>query len=454
MLIDLARPLWRLLPISIPTRKRIKAWFVLRVPGLARATPPPQCAEPAAPSEWDGDWEGLFPLPVENPSRVLVVDWKPPMPDRDSGSFRMRKLLECLIEGGIRVDFIGDVPALEDAYVEQLQALGIRVEIGMPAATELLKGQGGDYRTVLLSRPEVAELYLPLVRAYAPMARVVYDTVDLHWVRFERGARIDTDPAELLARSSDYRRLEMSNARSADVTLAISEDERAILLAEDPGITVAVVPNVHEVVGTRTPFADRRGLFFIGGFDHAPNVDAVRFLVSDILPAVRARLGDVELHVVGSNPPEEISQLASDAVRIEGFVRDVGPWFERSRVFVAPLRQGAGMKGKIGHSLSHGLPLVTTRIGAEGIGLVDGENAFVADDPRELADKVVALYQDPELWQRFSSAGMELLRTRFSMAAVRTPLLTALGLETPAPGDRQGAPLDRGAAAAAATAPT
>src|SRR5262249_5522780 len=145
---------------------------------------------------------------------------------------------------------------------------------------------------------------------------------------------------------------------------------------------VFVVPNVHEVRAADRSFAPSSGLLFIGNYHHPPNLDAVRWLRAEVMPVVWRSLPDVTLTLLGSNPPPEISGLAGDNVTVTGYVRDVEPYFLKSRIFVAPLRYGAGMKGKIGHALEYALPVVTTPIGAEGVGLRDGENAsIVAADP-------------------------------------------------------------------------
>ena len=369
--------------------------------------------------------EGLF-CDTANPSRILVIDWKPPTPDRDSGSYRMSRLLFCLREAGYEVDFIGDRGAEGPQYVEQLVNHNINTLIGQEMAISHLADHGNQYRLALLARPEIFERYLPLVRAFAPQAKVLYDTVDLHWVRFDRCAATSTQPDEvksLIDRSSRYKRLELANAESADITLAISEEEKKTLLAHLPDLNVAVLPNLHEIASWRVPFGERRDLFFIGGFDHEPNVDAVTFFVTKIFPLVKEKIPDIRFHIVGSNMPASIRDMGMKHINPIGYVEDVEPYFAQCRIFVAPLRHGAGMKGKVGQSLSFGLPVVTTPIGAEGIGLIDEMHALIRDDPLEFAQAIVRLYEDEQLWHRLSESGRDLIRHHFSIEAVRSQLL-------------------------------
>ena len=146
-------------------------------------------------------------------------------------------------------------------------------------------------------------------------------------------------------------------------------------------------------------------MLFIGNYNHTPNVDAVQWLCDEVMPLVWTSLPDVSLTLVGSNPPQTVFALRSESVRVTGHVRDVSTYFRDSRILAAPLRFGAGMKGKIGQALQYALPVVTTPVGAEGLGLRDGENASIADaNPGAFAAAIVSLYSDANRWQRISDA--------------------------------------------------
>ena len=362
---------------------------------------------------------------------VLVVDEKHPTPDLDSGSFRMRQILACLVGAGLEVVFVGDQQPVDERYVRELQQQGITTLTGRKAALRHLMSRGSAFRAVILSRPASAERYLPLVRAFATNASVIYDTVDLHWVRLQRGAQVADDPTELLASAEHYRRLELANARAADITIAITDEERDTLLTAEPALQVTVVPNIHDIVADVAPFDSRKDLFFIGSYAHPPNVEAMHWLVAEVLPLVVQQLPGVRLRMVGSEMPDEIAALASEHVDAIGYAEDVSAYFQQSRVFVAPLLHGAGMKGKVGQSLSYGLPVVTTSIGAEGIGLEDGVSAMISDDAAGLAQRIVDAYQDPALWQRLSSEGQAVIARRFSPAVVERQILDMLNTPEP-----------------------
>jgi glycosyltransferase involved in cell wall biosynthesis len=424
------RSLYRRLPLGESERRRIKAivhacWlpfprlFGAGSPGWSELVP-----------DWNADWSSLFP-PVESEAqRILVIDWKPPTPDRDSGSFRMRMILDLISEAGWVVDFIGDRPAEDLAYEAALKERGISVTIGQTAALRCLSLHGGAYRTVWISRPEIAERYLPMVRALAVQARVIYDTVDLHWIRLRRGMRFSEAPEALRLASERYRAIELCNARCSDLTIAITDDERDALLDEVPDLAVAVLPNIHKVCPRVAPVSTRSDLFFIGSFNHPPNIDAVLYFARDIFPLILQRMPEMRLHIAGSDMPYSVRALKSKRINPVGFVRDVTPWFQRTRVFVAPLRHGAGMKGKVGQSLAFGLPVVTTSVGAEGMGLTHEVDAMIADHRDDFAAAVIRLYSDDRLWELLSAAGQELVGRRFSREAVQgvlTPVLSSNG---------------------------
>ena len=217
--------------------------------------------------------------------------------------------------------------------------------------------------------------------------------------------------------------------RRADLTFVVSEAERDILAAEAPDVRVHVVSNIHRVFGSAKPYAARSGILFIGAFAHPPNTDAVLFLCREIMPLLRERVPDIRLSVIGADPSREVLACAGPHIEIIGHVPDVEPFFAGCRVSVAPLRYGAGVKGKINQSLAHGLPVVATRVAAEGMHLVDGESVLIADDAPAFAEAIARLDRDPLLWQRLSDGGIRVMETHFGFAAAEQALRVALDLE-------------------------
>jgi len=357
--------------------------------------------------------------------RILLVDHMVPHYDRDSGSVRMLALLRLLGDLGHAVTFLPDNLTPIEPYTSTLQQLGVEVIFGKISIADYLAARAGDFDLVVLCRVTIASKHLAAVAAAAGRPPIVFDTIDLHFLREQREAAVLDDPARA-RRAALTKATELALARASDQVWVVSEYEAGLLRAEEPGLRVAVIPNVHAVRDAVPPLAGRRDLLFIGGFRHPPNEDAVLYFVDQILPLIRPRLPGVRFVAVGPDAPPAVLARAGDDVVIAGHVTEVEAIFDASRVFVAPLRYGAGLKGKIGQSLAWGLPLVTTAVGAEGMGLQDGEHALLADDPRPFADAVVRLYEDAALWARLSERGRRHVDARLGPAAVKALLAAAL----------------------------
>jgi glycosyltransferase involved in cell wall biosynthesis len=340
--------------------------------------------------------------------------------DRDSGSLRMLGMIRALLETGCRITFFPDDLTVVPPYTLDLQGMGVEVWYDDVDISEELTEIGPGLSLVIACRPHASSRWLDLIRDRAPQARVVYDTVDLHWLREARRAEMEGAAGQdaLGPRASVLRELELALVRATDVTLVVSDDERIQVEADVPGAVVKVVPNVNEVRERVPPPSGRRGVLFIGGFEHTPNVDAAVRLVQRVMPRVWTQLGDVPVTIVGDSVPAEVQALASSRVQIAGWVPDVGPLFDLARAMVAPLSYGAGLKGKVTQSLAMGLPVVTTPVGAEGLDSTSGELLLVGADDRQLADHVIGLLQDDVLWARLSAAGQRLAVQRFSPAVV------------------------------------
>ena len=357
----------------------------------------------------------------------LVIDHEIPKWDEDSGSLRMTSLLEILVKDGYDVTFLAHNRMDAPRHRRLLQDLGIEVLWGDVDPWAVLGRYADRLSAVVLSRAHLAWDYLPMVRRTAPNARLIYDTVDLHHVREERRAKLENNRA-VLAVSAAIRELELSLIRSVDVTLVVSESEQDYLREITPDADVRVVSNVHRPRFPVTPREVRHGLLFVGGFRHPPNVDAVQWFVAEVFPLVRAQLPDVVIRIVGSSMPPEITELGSiDGIEILGWVSDLAPILDQSRVSVAPLRYGAGVKGKVVEAMVNGLPVVTTPAGAEGIADPADGALLIADDPESFAASVVRLYTDAALWEDTVSTARQLTVAKFGPAVVGQAWLEAVG---------------------------
>jgi GT2 family glycosyltransferase len=359
--------------------------------------------------------------------RVLVVDAMMPEPARDSGSVRLCAILRILGNLGWSVAFHPDDGHAGDGEISALGALGCEV-VCAPELADLpgwLRRHGPELHAVMLCRHTVAGQYADLVRRHAPQAKLLFDTVDLHYLREQRAAELAEHPA-MLRQAESSRRSELALIRQADTTFVVSPHEQSLLQMQLPQARIERLSNIHEVHGCGRPHAERRDLVFIGGFGHPPNGDAMRWIAREILPHLRRSIPGIKLHVLGDVPEAARNELASPGLVFQGRVADLAPWLENCLASLAPLRFGAGVKGKINMAMSHGVPVVATALAVEGMYLRDGVDVLVAEDMKEFAVAVRRLQDDPELWQTLSAEGMENIRQHFSIEAAAATLQRAL----------------------------
>ena len=354
---------------------------------------------------------------------ILVIDHHVPMPDRDSGSLRMFQILKLLHQLGHRVTFIPDNLADIPLYTRKLQKRGIEVIYHpyVKKVRDYLIANGSKFDAVVLSRCDFARKHIADVRLRAPQSRIIFDTVDLHFVRESRGAEL-TDNLELRQKAQEKQRLEYDLIDQADETWVVSSVEHQILKERWPAKSIEIVSNIVDVRGSATPFSLRRDFLFIGGFQHPPNTDAVLYFTEAIYPLVNEHLSDAKFYIIGEKPPPEVVALATENVIVTGLQTDVRPFFDSVKLSVAPLRFGAGVKGKINQSMAYGVPVIATSLAVEGMMLTDHEDILVADEPEDFARALLELYESEELWNRLSENGIERTRSLYSTDAAREKL--------------------------------
>ncbi|MGW8128194.1 MAG: glycosyltransferase [Stenotrophomonas sp.] len=359
-------------------------------------------------------------------STVLVVDHYVPQPDRDAGSRATWQVMELLVAKGCNVKFWPDNLNYDPAYAPALQALGVEVMHGAEYAgcfEDWVSENGGYLDAAILNRPHIAVNYLRALREHSK-ARVLYYGHDIHHLRLEQQLRLAAD-AGLQREMEQVRRQEWGLWRDADAVLYPSEDETAHVkewLRANAGhaqaLTVPLYGYSDAVQAHRAGPDGRRDMLFVAGFAHSPNVDAARWLVHDILPRVRERHPGVHMYLVGSNPTADVWELAGADVHVTGYVSDevLEDYYARCRVAVAPLRFGGGMKGKVLESMRHGLPMVTTPVGVQGLSAA----TFLphSDDAAVLADEICRLLVDDEHWRQVSRASTEFITDNYSVQAL------------------------------------
>lgn len=367
--------------------------------------------------------------------RALFIDRFTPTPDNDSGSNDIYWFMRILLDLGYEVTFLpAHATTHAGRYTDELRLLGIVCPVApaLGAASEYIAAHGGEFDAIFVYRVTVANDLIELLRRAAPNAKLIFDTVDLHFLREQRAAELVASP-KALANAEGLKEAEFRVIREADATILLSSYEYDLVGKLVPEAARFLIPIVRPVPGRLAPYDDRHGVLFVGGFKHGPNIDAVHFLCGSIWPIVRGLLPGARLFIVGADAPDEIMayHALSDGVEILGYIEDLTDLYRAVRLTVAPLRFGAGLKGKVVASLAVGLPCVATTEAAEG--MVNGHEAeiLVADDPQSFAQAIVKVHSDRELWYRASDAGIDYARRNFSIEATTErlrDLLTRLGL--------------------------
>ncbi|OYV54903.1 MAG: hypothetical protein B7Z76_12590 [Acidiphilium sp. 20-67-58] len=357
--------------------------------------------------------------------RAYFIDDTVPTPDLDAGSNAAVAHMRALLALGYKVTFVpADNMQDHQPYTGDLRKVGIEC-LHAPFARsveEVFRDALVAPDLVYIHRYSNAAKYAMLTRRYFPKTRIVYNVADLHFLRLERQAAVAPGDAATVGLAAQ-KAGELAVMRVVDAVIVHSSVEAEMLGTLAPEIETHVVPWAVRPRPAPVPFAQRAGIAFVGGFGHPPNVDAVRHYAEDILPLVRESLPAATSHIVGSRMPEAVSRLHGGGLVTVGYVPDLAEVLHRVRCTVAPLRFGAGIKGKVLESFAHGLPCVMSPVAAEGLDLPAPLDWLVAGSAEEFAAKIVRVHEDEALNRRLAEAGLAYIVARYSEVAT----LAALG---------------------------
>ena len=369
---------------------------------------------------------------------VLIIDRNLPFYDRASGARRLLEIIKILLDNRFQVSLLSASPNLESQYRPHLEFMGVEVFAGfreavrkagiemvnddpLPFYQQVLRERCFDY--ALIEFWDTAEFFMPLLRKHSPNTEVVIDTIDLHFVRELREAEINQDAVmkelALVTRAS-----ELDIYARADRLWVVTKDEKTLLEESIKQIPIDVVPNIHDAKETHADFAETRDLLFVGNFNHTPNCDALEWFCEEIFPRVKLKMPEIKLQVVGNRADIAAGHFASADIDVKGYVPSLEEYLKGSRISVNPLRFGAGMKGKIGQALAHGLPVVTTSIGAEGMSLQHEQHAMIANDSEQFAAAILSLYADQDLWEKLARNGQAHVKANWSSERIGSELQT------------------------------
>lgn len=329
-----------------------------------------------------------------------------PRPDQHSGDRRFFALLEIIarrhqVDLCVVSDYFDPGEVENRDYLGSLKGIGVKV---LPSgwknyATALTRNYYdiGFFEFYWAAEPHTRDF-----RRRQPAAKIIIDSVDVHFARERAGAEITGEDA---AKAEQTRERELAAYRAVDAVIVVTEDDEKLLIAEGGMPPLFLLPNVMPT-RTRKAQPNPNEMLFVGGFRHPPNKDGLTWFMDHVWADVRRAVPDARLTIVGSNPPAEVFAFGErPGVEVAGFVPDMNPYLDRAAISIAPLRFGAGMKGKVVEAMASGLPVVTTSVGAQGIDAVSGEHMMIADDPVGFGLSLIGLLRSPEERERIGRSG-------------------------------------------------
>ena len=342
-------------------------------------------------------------------------------PEHDAGSLRSLEVIKICQDLGYEAVFSS---SNRDEYCDEAVALrnqGIHIVAGADKARQFLAEEYAFIAAIFISR---VNIYADWINALVPQFReipFVFDTVDLHHVR-ENKAALNSGSGAALISANGTKRREIHLAQLSAVTIVVSEMEKEYFEKLTPGSSISVVPTIHHVADFVPEWKTRKGLFFVGGYGHPPNIEALRWFIKDIWPLLDPVIRSAGLDIVGANPPPEIKELNSSTIRVHGWLKDTTPLLNGARLSLAPLRSGAGVKGKIGEAWSHGVPVIGTTLAFKGMASSVDAAYLAADTPADFAEKLSIAYHDEEVWNLASNSGRQIIQDRYSPLFAKTAI--------------------------------
>jgi len=271
--------------------------------------------------------------------------------------------------------------------------------------------------------------YLPVIRSAASRPAILSDWHNIESEILHRYSQVSPSSLRRAYAWRTANLLERAETRflaACDVHTVTSERERVRLQARNPSAKIHVIPNGVDVQYFGAQELDsgspRINLVFAGSMDYSANVDAVVWFVNHIWPELRRQHPALSFAIVGRDPTPEVRALAGDRVSVTGTVADVRPYYSGALAAVVPLRIGSGTRLKILEAMAAGIPVISTRLGAEGLDLEDGTHLLLADSASEMIAAIGRLAASPELWLRLSRSGREVVSRLYDWRALTEDL--------------------------------
>ena len=367
--------------------------------------------------------------------QVLIITLNWPAPNFSAAGVRLFQLMDFFRQQDYRITLASTAEKPPNGIVLDDSINSVKIRLNHNSFDTFI--QGSKPHIVLFDRFTAEEQFGWRVAEHAPQAIRILDTEDLHSLRASRAEAVKTNTTFTIDHwlQSDKTKREVASIYRSDLSLIISGHEMRLLrpiiqnheelLLQLP---FTLEPIVQNTIDSWPSFEERDNFMFIGFGGHTPNVDAIIQLKTKIWPLIRNRLPQAKLHIYGANLPQQIHQMhqVKEGFLIEGWVEEVSQVMTKARILLAPLRFGAGIKGKLVDAMQYGLPSVTTMIGAESMHENLDWNGCIEDDPNLFAKAAVELYQDRPKWLKEQQNGILIINTVYDKMVLNQRLEAAL----------------------------
>ena len=369
--------------------------------------------------------------------KLLIIGFVWPEPTSSAAGSRMMQLIQVFQSQNYHITFVS--AAAESEHAVDLNQLGVdikNIQLNHSSFDEFVKEL--QPRIVIFDRFMTEEQFGWRVAEQCPNALRVLDTEDLHSLRKTRQEcfKKNTEFSTKKWLQADITKREIASIYRCDLSLIISKYEMQLLqnvLKIDESLLhylPFMLDEIRETDIKKLPsFEERQHFVTIGNFRHEPNYDSVLYIKEIIWPLIKKQLPKAEMHVYGSYPTQKVTQLHNEkeGFLIKGWADDANEVMQNARVCLAPLRFGAGLKGKFITAMQNGTPSITTSIGSEG--LEDGFGGFIEDTPEDIVEKTIELYSNETLWKEKQKDGYKPIE-QFSKLKLHKKLLNMIKLTT------------------------
>jgi glycosyltransferase involved in cell wall biosynthesis len=349
-----------------------------------------------------------------NQKTIVIISGSIPTYDKDSGSNRLKEIIIAYRKLNYNCILSFDASDNDEKYIQFFKNIDViffsELKKNKYITISFLKSIP-NVDSIWFYGPNTLKKYFDYFNKALPNSKTIYDMVDIHFLRYKRAIELDPKRISLKKRYRKYYKIETVLAKKANIVIAISEQEKEVISSYIEKSKIIVISNIHypkiDLKNTNS-FEERNNILFIGSA-HKPNIDALYFLNEKIMPLVWGKLPHLKVEIIG-NLDKEISDINHPNIIFHGYVPEIESFFNSTKFMIAPLRYGAGVKGKIGQSFEYYLPLITTNIGAEGMFLKHNINALIANDSEDFANEIINLYENKSLWLKLQNNSEESLK--------------------------------------------